>query len=38
VVRLRPMLGDLARPSPEAGHTQPEHARGAPTANPVPVP
>ena len=38
VVRLRPMLGDLAHPSPEAGHTLPEHARGAPVARPVPVP
>jgi uroporphyrin-III C-methyltransferase/precorrin-2 dehydrogenase/sirohydrochlorin ferrochelatase len=38
VVRLRPMLGDLARPSPEAGHALPEHVRGALAANPVPVP
>lgn len=37
VVRLRPMLGDLAHPSPEAGHTLPEHTRGTPAPTPVPV-
>ncbi len=38
VVRLRPMLGDLARPSPEAGHAGPEHTRGTPQPHRVTVP
>ena len=38
VVRLRPMLGDLARPSAEAGHAEPEHARGRPQPDRVPIP
>lgn len=38
VVRLRPMLGDLARPSVDAGHALPEHAAAAHGVSPVGVP
>jgi uroporphyrin-III C-methyltransferase/precorrin-2 dehydrogenase/sirohydrochlorin ferrochelatase len=38
VVRLRPILGDLARSSPDAGHALPVHTRGIAAADPVAVP
>ena len=38
VVRLRPMLGDLARPSPESGHAEPEHVLGPQEPERVAVP
>ncbi len=38
VVRLRPVLGDLARPSPDSGHALPEHTRGTAVPDAVTVP